>query len=54
MERIYFNERPVSTQQTAFSYVAQLRSWLPREVGGVLWFGNDDGNMVAYTPILLW
>ena len=47
----YFNERPVSTQQTAFSYVAQLRSWLPREVGGVLWFGNDDGNMVAYTPI---
>ena len=47
----YFNERPVSTQQTAFSYVAQLRSWLPREVGGLLWFGNDDGNMVAYTPI---
>ena len=47
----YFNERPVSTQQTAFSYVAQLRSWLPREIGGVLWFGNDDGNMVAYTPI---
>ncbi len=47
----YFNERPTSTQQTAFSYVAQLRSWLPRQVGGVLWFGNDDGNMVAYTPV---
>lgn len=47
----YFNERPTSTQQTAFSYVAQLRSWLPRQIGGVLWFGNDDGNMVAYTPI---
>ena len=47
----YFNERPTSTQQTGFSYVAQLRSWLPREIGGVLWFGNDDGNMVAYTPI---
>lgn len=47
----YFNERPTSTQQTAFSYVAQMRSWLPREIGGVLWFGNDDGNMVAYTPI---
>ena len=46
-----FNERPVSTQQTAFSYVAQMRSWLPREIGGVLWFGNDDGNMVAYTPV---
>lgn len=47
----YFNERPTSTQQTAFSYVSQMRSWLPREIGGVLWFGNDDGNMVAYTPI---
>ena len=47
----YFNERPTSTQQSAFSYVAQMRSWLPREIGGVLWFGNDDGNMVAYTPI---
>lgn len=47
----YFNERPISTQQTAFTFVAQLRSWLPREIGGVLWFGNDDANMVAYTPI---
>ncbi len=47
----YFNERPTSTQQTAFTYVAQMRSWLPREVGGILWFGNDDGNMVPYTPV---
>ena len=46
-----FNERPISTQQTGFSYIAQLRSWLPREIGGILWFGNDDGNMVAYVPI---
>ena len=47
----YFNERPTSTQQTAFSYVSQMRSWLPREIGGVIWWANDDGNMVAYTPI---
>lgn len=47
----YFNERPISTQQTAFTFVSQLRSWLPREVGGIIWFGNDDANMVAYTPI---
>lgn len=47
----YFNERPTSTQQTGFTYVSQMRSWLPRQIGGVLWFGNDDGNMVAYTPI---
>ena len=47
----YFNERPTSTQQTGFSYVSQLRSFMPREIGGVTWWGNDDGNMVAYVPI---
>ena len=47
----YFNERPVSTQQSGFVYVSQMRSWLPREIGGVLWFGNDDANMVAYNPV---
>lgn len=47
----FFNERPISTQQTAFSFVSQLRSWLPNEIGGIIWFGNDDANMVAYTPV---
>ena len=47
----YFNERPTSTQQTSWSFVSQMRSWLPRQIGGCFWFGNDDGNMVAYTPI---
>lgn len=46
-----FNERPISTQQPGFVYVSQMRSWLPREIGGVLWWGNDDGNMVAFTPV---
>lgn len=47
----YFNERPISTQQASCIYVAQLRAWLPDYVGGVLWFGNDDPNMVALVPI---
>ncbi len=47
----YFNERPTSTQQSAFSFISQMRSWLPRQVGGCFWFGNDDGNMIAYVPI---
>ena len=46
-----FNERPISTQQSAFSFISQMRSSLPREVGACFWFGNDDGNMVAYTPM---
>lgn len=50
-DKTYFNERPTSTQQTGFTFVSQMRSWLPREIGGVLWFGNDDPNMVAYTPV---
>jgi dipeptidase len=47
----YFNERPVSTQQSAFVWVSQMRSWLPRQIGGVLWFANDDANMVPFTPV---
>ena len=47
----YFNERPVSTQQAGFVYVSQMRSWLPRQVGGCFWFANDDGNMVPFTPV---
>lgn len=47
----YFNERPISTQQSAFVFVAQMRSWLPDAVGGILWFGNDDANMVPFTPM---
>lgn len=47
----YFNERPISTQQAAYTVVAQLRSWLPDALGGILWWGNDDPNMVAYTPV---
>ncbi|WP_027455526.1 dipeptidase [Xylanibacter brevis] len=47
----YFNERPVSTQQAGFVFVSQMRSWMPREVGGCFWFANDDGNMAPFTPV---
>lgn len=47
----YYNERPISTQQTSFTFVGQMRSWLPDAIGGIVWWGNDDANMVAYTPI---
>lgn len=47
----YFNERPISTQQTAGTYVVQIRDFLPNAVGGVIWYGNDEPNMVAYTPV---
>ena len=49
--KTYFNERPISTQQTAFTAVAQVRDYLPNAIGGVLWYANDDPNMSAYTPV---
>lgn len=47
----YFNERPISTQQSAFVFVSQMRSTLPDAIGGVLWFGLDDANMTVFTPV---
>ena len=47
----YFHERPISTQQTGFVFVAQMRASLPDAVGGVLWFGVDDANMTVFTPV---
>ena len=49
--REYFHERPVGTQQTGFTFVAQMRNWLPREVGSILWFGVDDATCNVYMPI---
>lgn len=47
----YFNERPISTQQSGFVFVAQMRAELPDPVGGVLWFGTDDANMISFVPV---
>lgn len=47
----YSFERPISTYNTAFSYVAQLRNYLPDEIGGIVWFGVDDTYTSCYFPI---
>lgn len=47
----YVNERAIATQQTGFVLVAQMRSWLPDAIGGVLWFGVDDANTAVFTPM---
>lgn len=49
----YFNERAIATQQTGFTFVAQMRSWLPNPVGGILWFGVDDANMTVFVPMYM-
>lgn len=47
----YTHERPISTQQTGFWFVAQCRGWLPDEVGGLFWFGVDDSGTSPLTPV---
>ncbi len=47
----YAWERPISTQQTGFSFVSQSRSWLPDAVGGVYWYGVDDTYTTCYFPL---
>lgn len=47
----YFNERAIATQQTGFSFVAQMRSKYPDPIGGLLWFGVDDAATSVYIPI---
>lgn len=41
-------ERPVSTYNTSFSFIAQSRGWLPDEIGGLIWFGVDDTYFTCY------
>ena len=48
--KTYVNERVTVTQQTGFSFVAQMRSWLPNHIGGILWFGVDDAGSTVYVP----
>jgi len=47
----YCWERPISTQQTGYSFISQSRSWLPNPIGGVYWYGVDDTYTTCYVPL---
>lgn len=47
----YWYERPIATQQTAWSFVAQMRGYEGAHAGGILWFGVDDAASSLYIPI---
>lgn len=49
--KTYINERAIATQQTGFSFVSQSRSWMPGDVGGLLWFSVDDASSTVYVPM---
>lgn len=47
----YWFERPIATQQTAWSFVAQMRGYEAAKAGGILWFGVDDAASTVYVPM---
>ena len=47
----YTHERAIATQQTGFTFVAQLRDAVPDAMKGILWFGVDDTNTCVYVPV---
>jgi len=47
----YSWERPISTQQTGFSFISQSRDWLPNPIGGIYWYGVDDTYTTCYVPL---
>lgn len=49
--KTYFNERPVSTQQTSFCFIGQMQAKYPDAIGGIAWVTNDDPNMAPFVPL---
>ncbi|MDR2126322.1 MAG: C69 family dipeptidase [Prevotellaceae bacterium] len=47
----YVHERATATQQTGFWFIAEARSWLPKPIGGILWFAVDDASTSCLTPV---
>lgn len=52
----YWYQRPTATQQTAWSFVAQMRNdqmvnGQMRKCYGIFWFGVDDAACSCYTPM---
>jgi len=43
--------RPISVQYCAYSWIVQLRDWLPDAVGGRLWFAFDVPRISPRIPI---
>lgn len=48
----YAWERPISTYNTCFSFIAQVHSEMPN-LGGTCWFGFDDTYFTVYLPIYM-
>jgi len=47
------NRRPVARHRGHYGMVAQLRGWLPNEIGGIYWVYLDNPYISPYIPIYM-
>ena len=47
----YTHERAIATQQTGFSFVADMNKNRHDAMRGILYFGTDDANTCVYLPV---
>lgn len=44
-------EREIAQYRCSYSFVAELRSDMPAEIGSLLWFGEDSPDTTVYVPL---
>ena len=49
--RTFANERTVSTQQTAWTFVAASRAWMPAPARAIQWWAPDDSGTSLRVPV---
>jgi len=46
-------ERTIAIYRSSDTYVVQSRSWLPNNIGGIVWFGPGAAHTSNFVPILV-
>ncbi len=46
-------ERTIACIRATYVQITQSRSWLPNEIGGVVWFGYDNPAATPHTPFYI-
>ena len=49
--KTYLNERAIATQQTGWSFIAEIKSNFPRDCSSILWFSVDDSSTSPRFPV---
>ena len=47
----YHNERSIATPKTGWSFVAQVRPWMPPALAALSWYAMDDSSTAPRVPV---